>query len=65
MKNQQSSNSHPPDDLGLEFLTVEQVLRIDQLLADVRACEHGEVHLIVQKGELRFIKKVESFKASG
>ncbi len=47
--------------LGLEVLTPEQVCRIDELLAEVG--EYGEVHLIVQKGELRYINKVESYKA--
>ncbi len=66
MRNHPSSKPSlpdPPDDLGLEFLTVEQIRRIDQLLAAVG--EYGEIHLIVQRGELRFINKVESFKASG
>ncbi len=63
MKNQQSSNSLLPDKPRLEFLTVEQIQRIDQLLACIG--EYGEIHLIVQRGELRFINKVESFKASG
>jgi len=47
--------------LDLRLLTPEQVQRIDQLLGDVG--EYGEVHLIVQKGELRYINKVESYKA--
>jgi len=45
----------------LKFLTPEQILRIDELLCMVG--EYGEVHLIVQKRELRYINKVESFKA--
>ena len=49
------------DDLRLRLLTREQVKRIDELLADVG--EYGEVHLIVQKGELRYINTVESHKA--
>lgn len=66
MKGSQSLSSSPlpddpPDDVRLEFLTIEQVRRIDQLLAVVG--EYGEIHLIVQRGELRFINKVESFKA--
>ncbi len=66
MQNCQSSKpslTDQPDDLRLEFLTVEQVSRIDQLLRAVG--EYGEIHLIVQRGQLRFINKVESFKASG
>ncbi len=57
--------SHDLDDLirklELRLLTAEQVQRIDKLLAEVG--EYGEVHLIVQKGELRYINKVESYKA--
>ncbi|MBI2976667.1 MAG: hypothetical protein HYY33_06915 [Chloroflexi bacterium] len=47
-------------DLRLTFLTVEQALRIDRLLSEID--EYGEVHLVVQKRELRFINKVESFQ---
>ncbi|MBI5713645.1 MAG: hypothetical protein HZC38_09520 [Chloroflexi bacterium] len=57
--------SHNLDDLmrslNLRLLTAEQVQRIDELLAEVG--EYGEVHLIMQKGELRYINKVESYKA--
>jgi hypothetical protein len=45
----------------LTFLTPAQVARIDQLLATVG--EFGELHLIVQRGELRYINRVESHKA--
>lgn len=58
MKSQQSSNLHLPNKLELEFLTIEQVLRIDQLLTDVG--EFGEIHLIVRNGKLHHIVKVES-----
>jgi hypothetical protein len=47
--------------LRLKFLTQEQIVRIDELLSTVG--EYGEVHLIVQKSELRYINRVESFKA--
>jgi hypothetical protein len=50
-----------PANLRLEFLTPEQVVRIDKVLATVG--EYGEVHLIIQKGELRYINRVESYKA--
>ena len=60
-----NSPSHNLEDvirkLDLHLLTTEQVQRIDELLAEVG--EYGEVHLIVQKGELRYINKVESYKA--
>ena len=47
--------------LKLKKLTLEQVRHIDEVLAALG--EYGEVHLIVQHGELRYINKVESFKA--
>jgi len=50
-----------PVNLRLEFLTPEQITRIDKVLATVG--EYGEVHLIIQKGELRYINRVESYKA--
>lgn len=50
-----------PDGFRLGFLTPAQVRRIDELLAQVG--EYGEVRLVVQHGELRYINKVESYKA--
>jgi hypothetical protein len=47
--------------LKLKKLTLEQARRIDAVLASLG--EYGEVHLIVQNGEIRYIKKLESFKA--
>jgi hypothetical protein len=47
--------------LQLKKLTLEQVLRIDEILDSLG--EYGELHLIIQRGELRYINKVESFKA--
>ena len=47
--------------LGLQKLSLEQIKRIDALLASLG--EYGEVHLVVQHGELRYINKVESYKA--
>ena len=47
--------------LQLKKLTVEQVAQIDALLASLG--EYGEVHLILQRGELKYINKVESHKA--
>lgn len=59
-----TSPSHDLDDLirklELRLLSAEQVQRIDKLLAEVG--EYGEVRLIVQKGELRYINKMESYK---
>ncbi len=51
----------PGEDLKLKFLNLSQVKRIDDLLAQLG--EYGEVHLIIQRGELRYVNKVESFKA--
>jgi len=47
--------------LKLKKLTLEDVKHIDQILASLG--DYGEVHLVVQHGELRYINKVESFKA--
>ncbi len=59
-----SSDGNPKKnavDLGLKKLTMDQIRRIDSLLASLG--DYGEVHLIVQHGELRYINKVESYKA--
>ena len=50
-----------PDGLRLRFLKPAQVKLIDDLLSQLD--EYGEVRLVVQHGELRYINKVESFKA--
>jgi hypothetical protein len=50
-----------PEGLRLRFLKPAQVKRIDDLLSQLG--EYGEVHLVVQHGELRYINKVESYKA--
>lgn len=47
--------------LQLRKLTVEQIQCLDEMLASLGG--YGEVHFIVQQGELRYINKVESFKA--
>lgn len=47
--------------LNLKKLTLEQVQQLDRLLASLG--EYGEVHLVVQHGELRYMNKVESYKA--
>ena len=48
-------------DLHLQMLTYEQVAHIDKLLKSVG--DYGEIHLIIKKRELKFIQKVESYKA--
>jgi hypothetical protein len=45
----------------LKKLSLEQVKQIDEALASIG--EYGEIHLILQRGELRYINKVESLKA--
>ncbi len=47
--------------LELKKLNVDQIRRIDALLASLG--DYGEIHLIVQHGELRYINKVESYRA--
>ncbi len=47
--------------LKLRKLDLDQVRDIDEMLASVG--DYGEVHLIVQHGELRYINRVESHKA--
>ena len=42
-------------------LNLEQIKQIDEALATIG--EYGEVRLILQHGELRYINKVESQKA--
>ncbi len=51
----------PPPGLVLKKLTLDQIRRIDALLASLG--DYGEIHLIVQHGELRYITKVESYRA--
>jgi hypothetical protein len=57
---EQGKKNLPQSNLKLLKLTLEQVRRIDQILADLG--EYGEVHIVVQRGELRYINKVESYK---
>lgn len=45
----------------LKKLTLEQVKHIDEVLASLG--DYGEVHLVIQNGELRYINRVESFSA--
>ena len=42
-------------------LTSEQIAQINEILASLS--EYGEIHLVIQRGELRYINKVESHKA--
>lgn len=59
-----SSKSQPASDfkdLRLKKLTKQQVEQIDELLALLE--EHGEIHLIVQRGALKYINKLEKYKS--
>ena len=47
--------------IRLKKLTVEQIQQIDQFLASLE--EYGEVHLIIQRGVLKYINMIESHKA--
>ena len=46
----------------LRNLTPEQVRRIDEFLASVG--DYGEISLVVQNGELRYINKIVSYKVA-
>ena len=60
-----SSNNIQPSSLPnghkLMKLTVEQIEQIDELLVSLG--DYGEVHLVIQHGQVRYINKVESHKA--
>ena len=43
-----------------KVLTREQIQQINEFLLAIG--EYGEIHLIVQRGELRYINKLESHK---
>jgi hypothetical protein len=47
------TNSSKQDQSGLRFLLPEQIEMIDEALCCIG--EYGEVHLVVEKGKLRFI----------
>jgi aryl-alcohol dehydrogenase-like predicted oxidoreductase len=53
-------NDHSLTGLKLRKLDLEQVRRIDEMLSSIG--DYGEVHLIIQHGELRYINRVESHK---
>lgn len=61
MTNSDNLRSGPASNgIRLEKLTIEQIKQIDQYLASLG--EYGEVHLIVQRGLLKYINRVESHK---
>ncbi len=55
-----SHTGQAPGSYKLRKLSARQIEQIDNLLASVG--EYGEVHLIVQRGELKYINKVESHR---
>ncbi len=57
MDNRISSHNN----LKLKKLTAEQIQQIDDFIASLG--EYGEVHLVVQRGQLKYINKMESHKA--
>jgi hypothetical protein len=61
MKPSSNNDVRSSQSLQLKKLTVEQVKYIDEVLASLG--DYGELHLIIQNGELRYINKVESFSA--
>ena len=57
--------NQPPSGKGnhkAKALTPEQVRQINDCLVAIG--DYGEIRLIVQRGELRYINKVESLKAA-
>ena len=61
MDRSNGKDKEPTTGLKLKKLDLEQVKHIDEMLASVG--EYGEVHLIIQHGELRYINRLESHKA--
>jgi hypothetical protein len=47
--------------LGLKKLNEQQIRQIDMALESVG--DYGEVHLIIQHGQLRYINRLESHRA--
>ena len=56
-----SGQNNSGESLKLKFLSLTQVRHIDEVLAQLG--EYGEVRLVIQHGELRYINKLESYKA--
>ncbi len=61
MTDQISPTGLPPG-LKLYKLTLEYIKRIDEMLDELG--EYGELHIIVQRGRLKYINKVESYSLS-
>ncbi len=50
-----------PVGMELKKLSLDQIKRIDALMASLG--DYGEIHLVVHQGELRYINKLESYRA--
>ncbi len=50
-----------PVGMELKKLSLDQIKRIDALMATLG--DYGEIHLVVHNGELRYINKLESYRA--
>jgi len=58
-----ANNSQSPSSSGklpLKKLTAEQVEQIDQMLESIG--DDGEVHVVVQRGQVKYINRVKSHK---
>ena len=49
------------NELNLRKLDIARVIRIDEMPDSLG--DYGEVHLVIQHGQLRYINRVESHKA--
>lgn len=61
MQKSHKTNKKVFSEWRLRLLTPYQVRRIDALLSELD--RYGEVHVIVEQGKVKFIRKVESHKA--
>lgn len=53
-------NTQLPNDLRLVKLTREHIQRLDELLAEIG--DYGELHIIIEHGDLRYVNEVKSHK---
>lgn len=49
-----------PSELKLVKLTLQQIKRLDELLTEIG--DYGELHIIIEHGDVRYVNKVESHK---
>ena len=55
-----SQDNGDPSNLNLKRLTLDQVRQIDEAILSIG--EYGEVHLIIQRGRIKYLNRVESIK---